>query len=233
MPTTEKQRAANRANAAKSTGPRTTEGKARSSQNARKYSFTPGNFAVVRVENPELVENLRADAIATYQPVTSQEIFAVERIALAQLSMLRLSAMEAGLFSNYLDEAMNSPEQPVPSDGQWAANGFRRVAQQSNVVALFLRYQAQAERLYRRAIDDFTRLRKHFPEPVPELIEETPNEPIPGPQPVETKTPPPTSTRKENQTPSGLRPSQSRSPQQTQPPLRSQVLPFQNSAPQR
>src|SRR5271157_2371402 len=45
------QLAANRANAASSTGPRTPEGKLRSSQNARKHGFTATSFAVVRLED--------------------------------------------------------------------------------------------------------------------------------------------------------------------------------------
>ena len=81
---TDKQLAANRANAAQSTGPRSPEGKARSAQNARKHGFTASTFAVVRLEDLDEVARLREDAIAVYQPVNSQELFAVERIALAQ-----------------------------------------------------------------------------------------------------------------------------------------------------
>ena len=87
---------ANRVNARHSTGPNsgmpseTTEGKARSSQNARKHPFNPDPFAVVRIEDRAAIARLVADALATYQPINSQERSAVERIALAQHSMLRM-----------------------------------------------------------------------------------------------------------------------------------------------
>jgi hypothetical protein len=82
-PVSEKQLAANRVNAANSTGPRTPEGKARSAQNSRKHGFTASHFAVVRLEELEEVAHLRADLIAIYQSANSQELFAIERIALA------------------------------------------------------------------------------------------------------------------------------------------------------
>jgi hypothetical protein len=37
--------------------------------------------------------------------------------------------------------------------------GFHRVARQSNSISLMLRYQAQAERQYRRAVEEFERLK--------------------------------------------------------------------------
>jgi hypothetical protein len=81
----------NRANAARSTGPRTPSGKARSAQNTRKHGFSASTFAVVRLEDLDEVANLRDDLIAVYKPVNSQELFAIERIALAQQAILRAS----------------------------------------------------------------------------------------------------------------------------------------------
>jgi hypothetical protein len=199
-PISAKRLAANRANAARSTGPRTPEGKARSAQNAFRHGFTAANFAVVRIEDPEAVANLVADAIARYQPLCSQETLAVERIALAQLSIFRCAAMEAGFFTNCLDEAMESPgspfilRQPELTDGiqvalgqnrsYWLAFGFNRfVARNSaNSWTIFLRYQAQTERLYRRAVEEFERL-KALRHELPDVL---PNEPTAQPEPQET-----------------------------------------------
>jgi hypothetical protein len=177
------QLAANRANAANSTGPRTPEGKLRSSQNARKHGFTATSFAVVRLEDLNEVAHLREDLIETYRPVNSQELFAVERIALSQQAILRAARLEAGFFSNCLGESLNTRGEFRPPHSQVAvdietltqernfhlADGFHRLICQSNSFALLLRYQAQAERQYRRAIEEFERLKA--------LLEELRNEP--------------------------------------------------------
>ena len=52
------------------------------------------------------------------------------------------------------------------------AEGFRRIAKESNAIGLMLRYRAQAEREYRRAVEDFDRLKA--------LRHEMPNEPNVG-----------------------------------------------------
>ena len=192
------QLAANRANAAKSTGPRTPEGKARSSQNARKHGFTATSYAVVRLEDLQDVANLKADAMAVYQPVNSQETYAVERIALAQQSMLRAARLESGLFTNCLNESYDPLGEPVVLMNEeiaghgdiqitraqnrnfLLAEGFHRMAKHPNSWTLFLRYQAQTERLYRRAIEDFKRLKA--------LREELPNEPVSDSQPEQNAT---------------------------------------------
>ncbi len=213
MATTPNRVAANRNNARKSTGPKTPEGKARASQNARKHPFNPDPFTIVRIEDRAQINTRVADAIATYQPVNSQERAAVERIALAQHSMLRLYAIEAGFYANCLDSAMHTTDEPnilarcsisdgVPvTPGQnhafWLAFGFNRYSRQSDIVATFLRFQSQAERLYRRAVEDFHRLLKLRGQLPPEKYEEPnePNvEPIAAPQPAEnTESPTPES----------------------------------------
>jgi hypothetical protein len=195
-PISEKKLAANRANAAHSTGPRSPEGKTRSAQNSRKHGLTASTFTVVRLEELDEVAHLRDDAIAFYQPVNSQEIFAVERIALAQQSILRAARLEAGTATNCMNEAFDGSGRPnvqlssllINKDNEITrpqnrnflfAEGFHRLSRQSNSISLFLRYQAHAERQYRRAIEEFNRLKA--------LRKEMPNEATMNPQPEATE----------------------------------------------
>ena len=195
-PVSEKQSAANRANAARSTGPRTPQGKSRSSQNARKHGFTGSTYTVVRLEDVDEVANLKSDLATVYQPVNAQEIYALERIALTQHSLLRASRLESGLLTTCLNQTLDASDVPkvmmnmtLAGDGDiditraqnrnyLLGEGFHRMALSSNVWSLFMRYQAQAERNYRRAIEEFERI-KALRE---ELPEEIPNEPISDPQ---------------------------------------------------
>jgi hypothetical protein len=106
-------------------------------------------------------------------------------MALAQISMLRAATLEASLFTTGINDALADPKvhlenelshelEPVPGQtrGYLMAEGFRRLcaAKGNDPWRTFLRYQAQAERNYRRALEEFDRLKA--------LRNELPNEPI-------------------------------------------------------
>jgi len=65
----------------------TPRGKAGVAQNSRKRGFTPCMFAVVRLEISAITP-ISKTRLAVYQPANSQELFAIERIALAQPALL-------------------------------------------------------------------------------------------------------------------------------------------------
>jgi hypothetical protein len=181
VPISRKRLAANRANAAQSTGPNTPDGKTRSAQNAIKHGFTASSFVVVRIEDLQEIAHLKEDLVAFYQPENSQEMVAIERMALAQQSIYRAQRLESGLLTAALNETLDTNGRPfTPMSSQLAgegdmditraqnrnyclAEGFLRQIRQSNGWSLFLRYQAQSERLYRRALEEFERLQSLRP----------------------------------------------------------------------
>lgn len=93
--------AANRANAQRSTGPRTAAGKERSSQNAWRHGFfakrlfaTPEQEAEDRAEYELIVQGVRDH----YQPIGFMENLWAERIAAELLRSARVLSYEQGLF---------------------------------------------------------------------------------------------------------------------------------------
>ena len=143
---------------------------ARSALNSRKDVFNPASFAVVRLEELDAVSKLRADAIAAYRPVNSRERFAAEPVSLAQPP-------------NLLSGELNGDIQVacVQNRNLCLAVGFQRAVRESEAWKLFVRYLAQTERLYRRAVEEFERLKKLRAELPNEPKNEPINEPIAEP----------------------------------------------------
>ena len=94
MSTTEQRLAANRANALKSTGPRSAEGKIRVSQNAYRHGLL-SNRLLLEDECSEEFESLLADLQTALKPAGLMELALVERIAVALWRQRRLVAAES------------------------------------------------------------------------------------------------------------------------------------------
>ena len=110
-----KQLAANRRNAKRSTGPKTPEGKARSSQNATKHGLL-SQHAVITTGDEESggivesqadfdlhLENLRE----SYKPGSYGEELLVQQIAVCYWKIARLTRIDQRLFNDALDPSLN------------------------------------------------------------------------------------------------------------------------------
>ena len=103
--TTQKQLAANRRNAQKSTGPKTPEGKHTSGQNARKHSL-PADELVASSEDPAEFESLRCRLISDLRPEGALEELLVDQIAALHWRLRRTFRAEAGEIQAARDAAL-------------------------------------------------------------------------------------------------------------------------------
>lgn len=114
----EKQTAANRRNAAKSTGPRSASGKAASSRNALKHGIL-SEHVVADGEDEEKFVALLEHLVRDYEPVTAIESSLVERVAillwrerrLARAEKLSLETLPSFAFG-YLEDAFKRSADP-------------------------------------------------------------------------------------------------------------------------
>ena len=93
---TEKQLKANRANATRSTGPKSLSGKARSSMNSCKHGLT-AETVVIANEDPKEFDELRADLENDFRPETRMERELVDRLAGIIWRLRRVPHFEAAL----------------------------------------------------------------------------------------------------------------------------------------
>jgi hypothetical protein len=128
----------NRANAQLSTGPRSPEGKANSSQNSFKHGLYSTQL-VLPGENPAELDALRADLRAEHQPFNETEAILVNEMAEQFWRLRRTRSLEI--------EALSSHEKLE----SWFATGF---------LALIQRTMASAERGFHKALTSLRQLQK-------------------------------------------------------------------------
>ena len=91
--------AANRANAQKSTGPTSAQGKAASSKNRLTFGFH-SSMPCMRDEDPEEFERLRTELHNEHRPVTATETILVDKMVLSHWHYLRATRVINNLICN-------------------------------------------------------------------------------------------------------------------------------------
>ena len=140
---TARQIAANKANSQKSSGPRTTEGKAKSCLNNFSHGFASNTARLVAGEDPEELKALLVDLTVEFQPATPTEQIFVEKMALGQWQSLRAFRFQSEAFTR---------------QGGYAINGIKITI--SNDLGLLIRYQSAADRAFHRAHTDLVKAQK-------------------------------------------------------------------------
>ena len=166
------QSAASRANGARSRGPLTDAGKARSRSNALKHGLRSAEFGLLPEENADAWEAHLAGVRATYLPQDPVEVHLVEGIAVAQWRELRADRVEADVMCDI---------RPAFAGRSHGTNFVARDDARAGT-GTALRYRTQAQLEVQRAVN---LLRRHRQDRAAGLIPPLPgDEDGPEPEPA-------------------------------------------------
>lgn len=146
----------NRLNAVKSTGPKTPEGKAISSQNRRTHGIL-SRAIVIEGENAGRFKEVHEALIAEFEPRTPVEHILVENLAVARWRTMRIWLLENAAVSHEirrqtgLNEAENRPTR--------AALAYRALTDETRWLDVFNRYEARFDRQFSRSLQRLNELR--------------------------------------------------------------------------
>ena len=186
---------ANRRNAMKSTGPRTPEGKANSSQNRLAHGLCSSTL-LIRGESQEEFDTLHTAIVDAYRPATLEEQMLTDQLAEAQWRLNRARRVEAKTLNllaedtfNYLNEENKENESVTSDPDQLIAVSFASVPNDL-IYRNMQRYVTAIERSHQRCLKNLHHAqekRRTLPppppvqqEPKPEKVKvATANSPLP------------------------------------------------------
>src|SRR6266571_2591593 len=179
MPT-ERQSESARINGAKSRGPKSAEGKKKSSRNSLQHGCTASHTIILACEDPKDFERMVEKYDTMYKPVTLEEQDLVAEMISARWRIRRATGIE----TNLLDCEMVTEEPKLKQKfaevdcGMVLASAFRSLADESHSMTLLNRYESRLRRIHKQAHAMLLRLRQERPS------EPAPPEPPPAPAPA-------------------------------------------------
>jgi hypothetical protein len=153
-------RLASLANSAKSTGPSSPAGLARSSRNAIRHGILADSI-VLDSESAEGFSDVLTALQEELLPVTSIESRYVETMALAEWRRLRILCLEKEQITNEIRKQEAAALTNLTSNGdatevspiRYTALAFRAMSDESRAQELLNRYEARYDRQYQRALN--------------------------------------------------------------------------------
>ena len=159
-PLSDRQLAANRANAQKSTGPKTEAGKNTARENAIKHGMTASRVLLPHESEDAYLERLEG-LRESWQPEGAQEEMLVEQIAAAYRRIERSRIWEREALSHLIDwqKSKNGLPQEI-TGGDTTGLAITSINNPKTKLELFFRYDRQAERAYYQAVEQLRKLQK-------------------------------------------------------------------------
>jgi len=153
--TTAAQKKANKQNAQHSTGPRTTEGKHRTSLNALKHGFRAKD-PLIPGEDPDHYYRHSAELENELQPATPLEETLVDQIVDITWRLKRFARIEAAVVNELYDSTAEQLENQDKDGDQLLGKSLAH----SNALNRLSRYEAQLGRRYQNTMKELRELRK-------------------------------------------------------------------------
>jgi hypothetical protein len=150
--------AQSRINGAKSHGPATPEGRARSSRNSLRHGFT-AKAVVLAAESREEYQALLDSFLDRFHPADAVEQELVETMAAARWRLRRLALIESTILDNHIKRWTKyvNLEMADPSSDDRLAFSFRNLSEGPTLNVL-VRYEAGLTRTFERALKLLTQL---------------------------------------------------------------------------
>ena len=145
----------NRANAAHSTGPRSSDGKLASSRNSLKHGLASG-VLIIPGEDPTEFESLLEALLAEHQPANATEQMLIHEIAQSWWLTQRAIRLQNECFT---DAGVDDERTRCGTPGPFRP-GSPLVRVDEKRLSLFLRHQTTHERAFQKALGTLTRLQK-------------------------------------------------------------------------
>src|ERR1700730_4849179 len=188
--TSELKAATSRANGAKSHGPKTPEGKEKSSRNSLVHGFTSKKTVVLKCENESDFQTMLGHYADTYQPGSPVEKDLVAEMVACRWRMLRLRMIETALIDSEMDR--EPPEGETPEDpGYQLAFAFRRLVDESRAISLASRYESRLHRIHERSHRTLRELQQTRAAMISDNASVSAGAPEPTPVPIQPEPPPP------------------------------------------
>jgi hypothetical protein len=175
-----------RANGAKSHGPKTAEGREKSSRNATKHGLSGRNIVVLDCENEDDFWTVHNDQMEIHQPATPAEKDLVDQMVAARWRMRRLRSIESALLDTEMITQKAALEEKFADCDRSVelAEAYTTQANKSRAMALASRCDSRLHRMYLSSYKVLRELqadrKKQSTEPAPEPTQpETPPPPVP------------------------------------------------------
>ena len=149
-----------RLNGAKSRGPKTAAGLEKSSRNALKHGFRSAKLIILDPKDSAEFQRILDGLVGLHRPATPAEKYQVDRMAAAEWRIRRLGAIQSSLFTAEISR--QKTKDPSAHPDVHLIRAFRELADDdSNSLALTLRYRSHFFRLYDRALQTLRELQQN------------------------------------------------------------------------